>query len=306
MRLLVTGTAGQVARALKAREGGDLEVALVGRPQLDLAEAVDLTDLFAAHAPDVVVSAAAYTQVDKAEAETALAFKINADGAGAVARAAAAVGAPVIHLSTDYVFDGSAPRPLTESEPTGPVNAYGASKLAGEQQVALAAADHAILRTAWVYAPLGANFVRTMLRVAKTNPELRVVDDQHGVPTSALDIAAAVEAATSPIWDKVKARAIDHLGRLRDRDLPPVGGPRRAIGQGRRHRLGGLSRRRPPSDLVVPRPGQARAAARGGPAGLASVPHGGHQSDRRRRLALKPSAPAAEQQQSGGERSPPV
>ena len=194
MRLLVTGTAGQVARALKAREGGDLEVALVGRPQLDLAEAVDLTDLFAAHAPDVVVSAAAYTQVDKAEAETALAFKINADGAGAVARAAAAVGAPGIHLSTDYVFDGSAPRPLTESEPTGPVNAYGASKLAGEQQVALAAADHAILRTAWVYAPLGANFVRTMLRVAKTNPELRVVDDQHGVPTSALDIAAAVEA----------------------------------------------------------------------------------------------------------------
>ena len=157
MRLLVTGTAGQVARALKAREGGDLEVALVGRPQLDLAEAVDLTDLFAAHAPDVVVSAAAYTQVDKAEAETALAFKINADGAGAVARAAAAVGAPVIHLSTDYVFDGSAPRPLTESEPTGPVNAYGASKLAAniviERYAASIGIEHACGRIFFVYGP---------------------------------------------------------------------------------------------------------------------------------------------------------
>ncbi len=194
MRLLVTGTTGQVARALQARAGGDLAVSLVGRPQLDLAEAADLADIFARHAPDVVVSAAAYTQVDKAEAETALAFKVNADGAGAVARAAAAIGAPVIHLSTDYVFDGGgAPRRLTESEPTGPVNAYGASKLAGEAQVAQATADHAILRTAWVYAPFGANFVRTMLRVAANNPELRVVDDQQGVPTSAQDIAAAVE-----------------------------------------------------------------------------------------------------------------
>jgi dTDP-4-dehydrorhamnose reductase len=194
MRLLVTGVAWQVARALKAREGGALQVSLLGRPQLDLADAGDLRALFAGHAPDVVVSAAAYTQVDKAEAETDLAYKVNADGAGAVARAAAAIGAPVIHLSTDYVFDGAAPRRLAEDEPTGPVNAYGASKLAGEQQVALAAPDHAILRTAWVYAPQGGNFVRTMLRVAKTNPELRVVNDQHGVPTSALDIAAAVEA----------------------------------------------------------------------------------------------------------------
>jgi len=214
MRLLVTGTTGQVARALKAREGGDLEVSLVGRPQLDLAEAGDLTDLFAAYAPDVVVSAAAYTQVDKAEAEAALAFKINAEGAGAVARAAAAIGAPVIHLSTDYVFDGSAPRRLTESEPTGPVNAYGASKLAGEQQVALATSNHAILRTAWVYAPQGANFVRTMLRVAKTNPQLRVVDDQHGVPTSALDIAAAVEAVARNLAarpDEADLRGVFHM-----------------------------------------------------------------------------------------------
>jgi dTDP-4-dehydrorhamnose reductase len=214
MRLLVTGATGQVARALKARDGGDLQVSLVGRPQLDLAEAGDLTDLFAAHAPDVVVSAAAYTQVDKAEAETDLAFRINADGAGAVARAAAALGAPVIHLSTDYVFDGSAARRLTESEPTGPVNAYGASKLAGEQQVALATANHAILRTAWVYAPQGANFVRTMLRVAKINPELRVVDDQHGAPTSALDIAAAIETVARNLTarpDDAALRGVFHL-----------------------------------------------------------------------------------------------
>ena len=214
MRLLVTGTNGQVARALKAREGGDLQVSLVGRPQLDLAEAGDLTALFAAHAPEVVVSAAAYTQVDKAEAETALAFKINSEGAGAVARAAAALGAPIIHLSTDYVFDGAAARRQTESEPTGPVNVYGASKLAGEQQVALATANHAILRTAWVYAPQGANFVRTMLRVARTNPELRVVDDQHGAPTSALDIAAAVETVARHLAarpDDAALRGVFHL-----------------------------------------------------------------------------------------------
>lgn len=193
MRLLVTGTTGQVARALKARERVGLEISLLGRPQLDLAEPADLTPLFVQRRPDVVVSAAAYTQVDKAETETDLAFRINADGAGAVARAADASGAPVIHLSTDYVFDGAAARRLTEDEPTGPVNAYGASKLAGEEQVARATGNHAILRTAWVYAPLGSNFVRTMLRVAKTNAELRVVDDQHGVPTSALHIAEAIE-----------------------------------------------------------------------------------------------------------------
>ena len=214
MRLLVTGTAGQVARALKAREGAGLAVSLAGRPQLDLAEPGDLAALFAGYAPDVVVSAAAYTQVDKAESEAALAFKVNADGAGAVARAAAAVGAPVIHLSTDYVFEGSAARRLTESESTGPVNVYGASKLAGEQQVAKAAPDHVILRTAWVYAPYGSNFVRTMLRLARANPELRVVGDQHGVPTSALDIAAAIETVARHLTgrpDDAALRGVFHL-----------------------------------------------------------------------------------------------
>ncbi len=194
MRLLVTGTAGQVAQALAERAGPDLEVALLGRPDLDLADACDLTALFSRRAPDAIVSAAAYTQVDKAESEPDMAFKINVEGAGAVAKAANALGVPVIHLSTDYVFGGLDARPLTEAEPTAPVNVYGASKLAGEARVAEAAANHAILRTAWVYAPFGANFVRTMLRVAASRPELRVVDDQHGTPTSALDIACAVEA----------------------------------------------------------------------------------------------------------------
>lgn len=193
MRLLVTGTEGQVARALAERAGPGLEVIRLGRPQLELAAPVDLAGLFARHAPDVVVSAAAYTAVDRAESEPDLAFAINASGAGAVADAARALGVPVVHLSTDYVFDGSGSRGLLETDPTGPIGVYGASKLAGEAAVAAANADHAILRTAWVYAPFGGNFVRTMLRLAGTRDEVRVVADQHGTPTSALDIAAAVE-----------------------------------------------------------------------------------------------------------------
>ncbi|WP_029351385.1 dTDP-4-dehydrorhamnose reductase [Bosea sp. 117] len=193
MRLLVTGTEGQVARALAERAGADLDVIRLGRPELDLAAPSDFATLFAAHAPDVVVSAAAYTAVDKAESEPELAFAVNADGAGAVAAAAAALGVPVIHLSTDYVFDGATPRALTEDDPTGPVGVYGASKLAGEEKVAAANPRHVILRTAWVYAPFGANFLRTMLRLASTRDEVRVVADQHGTPTSALDIAAGVE-----------------------------------------------------------------------------------------------------------------
>ncbi len=193
MRIAVTGRHGQVARAL-AEIGGrhGHEILLLGRPDLDLADPSTVEPAIRAARPDAVISAAAYTAVDKAESEPELAEQINGAGAGAVAGAAAALGVPVLQVSTDYVFDGSKAAPYVEDDPTGPLGAYGRSKLAGERAVAAATARHAILRTAWVYAPYGANFVRTMLRIAGTKPEVAVVADQHGCPTSALDIATTL------------------------------------------------------------------------------------------------------------------
>ena len=193
MRVVVTGREGQVARSLaeRATPAGATLIAL-GRPELDLEQPQKIAAALAAARPDVVVSAAAYTAVDLAESEEARAFAVNAAGAGAVAAAARALGVPIIHISTDYVFDGSASRPYREDDATGPVSAYGRSKLAGEQAVAEATPNHAILRTAWVYSPFGKNFVRTMLRLGRERDEVSVVSDQLGCPTSALDIADAV------------------------------------------------------------------------------------------------------------------
>lgn len=197
MRIAVTGGPGQLV--LSMAERGPLaghEVIAVGPPELDLAvpdDAAVYTALGAVR-PDVIVNAAAHTAVDKAESESDLAFAINADGAGAVARAAARLGVPLVHVSTDYVFSGDKAEPYVESDPTGPTGVYGASKLAGEQEVLSSGADAAILRTAWVYSPFGANFIKTMLRLAETRDELSVVDDQRGNPTSALDLADAVIA----------------------------------------------------------------------------------------------------------------
>jgi dTDP-4-dehydrorhamnose reductase len=192
MRMLVTGARGQVVTALGERAPPGVEVVAMGRPDLDLADPASIADAFDGEVADIVVNAAAYTAVDKAEAEEALATRVNGEGAGLVADAARALGAPIIQLSTDYVFDGSADRPYREDDPTGPVGAYGRSKLAGEEAVAAANPRHVILRTAWVYSPFGANFVKTMLRLGETRREVRVVADQLGSPTSALDIADAV------------------------------------------------------------------------------------------------------------------
>jgi dTDP-4-dehydrorhamnose reductase len=145
----------------------------------------------------VVVNAAAYTAVDKAESEPDAAFALNRDGAGIVAAAAATAGLPVIHVSTDYVFDGSKTSPWTEDDPVAPLSVYGASKLAGEIAVRGANPRHAILRTSWLFSVHGANFLKTMLRLGAERPLLKVVADQHGCPTAAEDLAAIIVAIAS-------------------------------------------------------------------------------------------------------------
>jgi dTDP-4-dehydrorhamnose reductase len=215
MRIAVTGGAGQLVNSMAER--GPLaghDVIAVGPPVLDLALPGD----DAVHAAldtaraDVIVNAAAHTAVDKAESEPDLAFAINAAGAGAVARAAARIGVPLVHISTDYVFSGDKAEPYVESDATGPTGVYGASKLAGEEAVLASGADVAILRTAWVYSPFGANFVKTMLRLAESRDEVGVVGDQYGNPTSALDLADAVIAVAQHLVDgsDVRHRGIFH------------------------------------------------------------------------------------------------
>ncbi|GAA5622937.1 dTDP-4-dehydrorhamnose reductase [Brucella sp. NBRC 12952] len=194
MKILVTGREGQVVQSLleKADQRSDLEVIALGRPQLDLAKQETVQRAITAIKPDLVVSAAAYTAVDRAEDEREFAFAVNATGAKAVAEAAQIHSIPVIHLSTDYVFAGGTDEPYVETDSTEPRSVYGSSKLEGERLVALANPRHIILRTAWVYSPFGKNFVKTMLKLAETRDALSVVSDQWGNPTSALDIADAI------------------------------------------------------------------------------------------------------------------
>ena len=210
MKILVTGTAGQLAQSLlTAGLAAGVDVVALRRPQLDLTVPGTLRTALADVEPDIVVNAAAYTAVDKAETEEALAHKVNASGAGELAAVCARAGASLIHISTDYVFDGAGKRAYVESDSTAPINAYGRSKLAGEIAVAAASPRHLILRTSWIYSPYGTNFVRTMLRLGGERDTLGVVDDQLGCPTYAphladaiLAIAAQVEgaAASDPRW----------------------------------------------------------------------------------------------------------
>lgn len=188
---LVIGRQGQLSTALEEIWP---EAEFWGLDRADLTRPAEVEAAVAGSGARLVVNAAAYTAVDKAESEPDLAQLINADGAGAVARGAAAAGAAVVHVSTDYVFDGSKAGEWTEDDPVAPLGVYGRSKLAGERQVAAATPRHAILRTAWVYAPYGHNFVKTMLRLGAERDELRVVADQRGKPTSALDLADAIAA----------------------------------------------------------------------------------------------------------------
>ena len=214
MRLVVTGREGQVVRSLVERSPAGVEVVRLGRPELDLAgPAEGIVSAIEAAQPDVIVSAAAYTQVDKAESEPELAFAINEDGARAVAHAAHKLAVPLIHLSTDYVFDGAKPAPYAEEDATGPTGIYGASKLAGEQAVLAEHPDSAVLRTAWVYSPFGSNFLKTMLRLADSRDEIGVVADQRGNPSSALEIADAIFAIAANLCASQGAqqRGIFHM-----------------------------------------------------------------------------------------------
>ncbi len=194
MRIAVTGRGGQLAQAMLEKAAGMPDVSLMAfvRTAVDLGHPESVLPAIRAVRPDIVVNAAAYTAVDRAEEEPDVALAVNGAGAGAVAAAARTLGIPVVQISTDYVFDGTNPRPYRETDPVNPLSAYGRSKLAGELAVAAANPDHAILRTAWIYAAEGRNFLRTMLRLAESSDTVRVVADQHGAPGYAPDLADAV------------------------------------------------------------------------------------------------------------------
>jgi dTDP-4-dehydrorhamnose reductase len=195
MRLLVFGRTGQVATELARRAPPGVAVRTLGREETDLADPAACAAAVATAEADAVINAAAYTAVDRAEAEEALAHAVNAAAPGAMAAAAARRGLPFLQVSTDYVFDGSGERPWRPDDPTGPLAAYGRSKLAGEKAVRAAGGAHLILRTSWVFSAHGANFVKTMLRLAETRERLNVVADQTGGPTPAAAIADALIAA---------------------------------------------------------------------------------------------------------------
>jgi dTDP-4-dehydrorhamnose reductase len=188
--ILVAGGSGQLASALATRPG----VHRVGRPEFDFDRPETIAASLRSAAPRLVVNAAAYTAVDAAETDADAAYRANRDGPAVLARLCADADIPLIHISTDYVFDGAKPDPYVETDAVAPQCVYGASKLAGEQAVMASAAKAIILRTAWVYAATGKNFVRTMLTVGKTRPRLTVVADQHGCPTTATDLGDAVMA----------------------------------------------------------------------------------------------------------------
>jgi dTDP-4-dehydrorhamnose reductase len=189
MKILLTGCNGQVGWELSRTLLPLGAVLPLSRPQLDLADLNGLRLVVQQYKPDVIVNAAAYTAVDKAETEQALAFRINAEAPGVLAEEAQKSGALLIHYSTDYVFDGTKQGAYTENDTTHPINVYGQSKLAGEKAIQTIGGDHLILRTSWVYAARGNNFLKTVLRLAAEREELNIVDDQIGSPTWARLIA---------------------------------------------------------------------------------------------------------------------
>lgn len=202
MKILVAGRSGQLARALVSRRWqGGTECASLGRPDLDVTDDASVSAAIDAQAPDVIVNAAAYTAVDHAESERDAAFALNEAAPRRLAREAARRGIRLIHISTDYVFGGVGTRPWREDDPVAPQGVYALSKFAGEEAVRAQCARHVILRTSWLFAAHGQNFVRAMLRLGRQDARVRVVDDQWGCPTPAADLAeaiATVAAADGP------------------------------------------------------------------------------------------------------------
>ncbi|RON45112.1 dTDP-4-dehydrorhamnose reductase [Pseudomonas frederiksbergensis] len=194
MRILISGQHGQVSRELQRRLGGLGELIVLGRDQLDLAQPEQIHRHVQKVRPDLIINAAAHTAVDQAESEPGLAFAINATAPGILAREARELDIPLIHYSTDYVFDGGKAAPYNEDDAPNPLGVYGKSKLAGEQAITEVQGQHLILRTSWVYSTHGRNFLLTMQRLLQEKPELRIVADQIGAPTWAGTIASSTLA----------------------------------------------------------------------------------------------------------------
>jgi dTDP-4-dehydrorhamnose reductase len=189
LRILIIGQNGQVSQALQTRLAAMGELIVLGSSQLDMARTDHIRAPIDALRPDLIINAAAHTAVDQAESDAQRAFAINATAPGVLARAALELGVPLLHYSTDYVFDGHKPEPYTEDDATNPLSVYGRSKLAGEEAIREAGGQHLILRTSWVYSNAGRNFLLTMQRLLQEKPHLRVVVDQIGAPTWAGTIA---------------------------------------------------------------------------------------------------------------------
>lgn len=211
MRILLFGPSGQVGTEIQRRvQKAGAEIIAVGREVCDLAERGAARTVLKTAECDAVINAAAYSAVDKAQAERRLAEAVNAFSPGEIARACAARALPLIHFSTDYVFDGAASRPYVETDPTGPINVYGETKLNGEEGVASAEGAHAIIRTSWVFSAHGGNFVKTMLRLAGEKPVVRVVADQRGKPTAAGDLADAALSIVRVLKDDASKTGLYH------------------------------------------------------------------------------------------------
>ena len=202
MRILLTGTSGQVGGALKDSLGAKGEVLSPNRADLDLSRPESLGATLNALSPNLIINPAAYTAVDLAEDDRELAYRINAEAPEVMARWAAGRDVPIVHFSTDYVFNGSGDQPWREDDLTDPLSVYGASKLAGEMAVREAGGSHLIIRTSWVFASEGKNFLKTMAKLAHERPELRIVADQVGAPTSARSIAGALTSILSRVGSK--------------------------------------------------------------------------------------------------------